>query len=72
MSQTTSKPPRYTFYENMLLQLGFSPENNKQLRQLGLDNAIELKGGKRKASRRKLTASRHKRRASRRKRYTCK
>ena len=72
-SQTTSKPPRYTLSENMLLHtFGISPENNKELRQLGLSKAIELRGGKRKASRRKLTASRHKRRASRRKRYTCK
>ena len=75
-SQTTSKPPRYTLSENTLLHtLGISPEKNKELRQLGLSKAIELNelnGGKRKASRRKLTASRHKRRASRRKRYTCK
>ena len=72
-SQTTSKPPRYTFDENMLLHaFGISPEKKKELRQLGLSDAIELRGrgGKRKASRRKLTASRNKRRASRRKRYT--
>jgi len=70
-SQTTSKPPRYTLSENMLLNsFGISPEKNKELRQLGLSDAIELRGrgGKRRASRRKLTASRHKRRASRRKR----
>lgn len=70
-SQTTSKPPRYTPTENAYLHaFGISPETNKELRQLGLSDAIELKGGKRKASRRKLTASRNKRRASRRKRYT--
>ena len=68
-SQTTSKPPRYTLSENTLLHaFGISPETNKELRQLGLSNAIEMRGGKRRASRRKLTASRHKRRASRRKR----
>jgi hypothetical protein len=68
-SQTTPKPPRYTLSENMLLHsFGISPEKNKELRQLGLSNAIEMKGGKRQASRRKLTASRHKRRTSRRKR----
>ena len=69
-SQPTSKPPRYTLYENALLQIGISPEKKKELRQLGLGDAIKMKGGKRKASRRKLTASRNKRRASRRKRYT--
>jgi hypothetical protein len=70
-SQTTSKSPRYTFGENMLLHaFGISPEKKKELRQLGLSDAIEMTGGKRKASRRKLTASRNKRRASRRKRYT--
>jgi hypothetical protein len=53
----------------MLIQMGISPEKNKELRQLSLDkNAIELKGGKHTASRRKLKASRHKRRVSRRKR----
>ena len=67
-SQTTSKPNRYTLSENLLLQTGISPEKNKELRQLGLSDAIEMRGGKRRASRRKLTASRHKRRASRRKR----
>jgi len=63
------KQPRYNWYEHMLIQMGISPEKNKELRQLSLDkNAIELKGGKHTASRRKLKASRHKRRVSRRKR----
>lgn len=60
------KPPRYNWYEHMLIQMGISPEKNKELRQLSLDkNAIELKGGKHTASRR---IYRHKRRVSRRKR----
>ena len=63
-----NKPPRYTLSENLLLQLGISPEKNKEIRQLGLSDAVELKGGKHTASRRKLKASRHKRRVSRRKR----
>jgi hypothetical protein len=64
-----NKPPRYTLSENLLLHtFGISPEKNKEIRQLGLSDAVELKGGKHTASRRKLKASRHKRRVSRRKR----